>query len=78
MNKKNIEGFAGLETWPKCRDCDYVKSKYESGFNIAKSIEADCTKYIWVTHHTVHTFPLPGKVRGNVSSDVRFSGSSNS
>ena len=46
MNKKNIEGFAGLDSWPKCRDCDDVKDKYESGFNIAKSIEADCTKYL--------------------------------
>ena len=46
MNKKNIEGFAGLDSWPKCRDCDDVKDKYESGFNIAKSLEADCTKYL--------------------------------
>lgn len=46
MNKKNIEEFAGLDSWPKCRDCDDVKDKYESGFNIAKSIEADCTKYL--------------------------------
>ena len=46
MNKKNIEGFAGLDSWPKCRKCEDVKDLYESGFNIAKSIEADCTKYL--------------------------------
>ena len=47
MNKKkNIEGFAGLNSWPDCRNCNDVKSKYGAGFNIAKSLEEECTKYL--------------------------------